>query len=65
VNSHRLLVRGTRIPFSEGMKKTLAKADRVHRNRSLAILIFSLLLMIGIGSIVFKRIKSLKGRKRS
>lgn len=62
VNSHRLLIRGTRIPFDNGMKKTLVEADHVRRNVYLAILIFSLLLIIGLISVVFKRIKALKAR---
>ncbi|EOH77542.1 class C sortase [Enterococcus malodoratus] len=62
VNSHRLLVRGTRIPFDNGMKKTLVEADHVRRKMSLAILIFSLLLITGLIGVVFKRIKALKAR---
>ena len=62
VNSHRILVRGTRIPFDNGMRKTLVEADHVRRKMSLAILIFSLLLITGLISVVFKRIKALKAR---
>ncbi|MGM0167749.1 sortase A [Enterococcus sp. AZ135] len=62
VNSHRLLVRGTRIPFDDEMKETLAEADRIQRNKYLAITIFCLLLIVGVGSVIHKRVKAAKSR---
>lgn len=60
VNSHRLLVRGTRIPFNDRMKKEITQADHTRRNKYLMITIFSLLMIIGISSVIFQKVKVMK-----
>lgn len=60
VNSHRLLVRGIRVPFNNKMKKKIVEADRVRHKRYLTIIILSLLLIIGVNGVIIKRIKDRK-----
>lgn len=62
VNSHRLLVRGTRIPFNQEIKKSLAAAERARRNKYLAIAAGSISLIVVVGVIIVNRVKAMKAR---
>ena len=63
VNSHRLLVRGVRVPFNEDMKKDLAEADQTRQKKYLGVTLLSLLSTVAVGGIAFKRIKNRKKEK--
>lgn len=58
VNSHRLLVRGVRVPFDDEMKKNLVEADQAQQKKYLGVTLFSLLLTIGVSGIAFKRVRN-------
>lgn len=63
VNSHRLLVRGVRVPFDDEMKKSLAEADQARQKKYLGVTLFSLLLTVGVSGIAFKRVRNRKKGK--
>ena len=58
VNSHRLLVRGVRVPFNENMKKDLAEADQDRQKKYLGVTALSLLFAVAVGGIAFKRARN-------
>lgn len=63
VNSHRLLVRGLRVPFTEDMKKDLAEADQNRQKKYLGVTALSLLLTVAVGGIAFKRVRNRRKEK--
>lgn len=58
VNSHRLLVRGVRVPLNENMKKDLAEADQDRQKKYLGVTALSLLFAVAVGGIAFKRARN-------
>lgn len=57
INSHRLLVRGRRIPFKAEMKKEIHKANQNKKAFNVAIIIGSILLLLLTGKLIKSKFK--------
>lgn len=60
VNSHRLLVRGTRVPFKDSMKKSIKQGKRMRKIYYAAIIIGGSLLILLVVWVLIKRFKTRK-----
>lgn len=60
INSHRLLVRGYRVPYQKAMQKKIDDIDRDIQLRQLLLLIGCLLLAVLLIALIYQRIRAAK-----
>ncbi|MDT2770748.1 class C sortase [Enterococcus pseudoavium] len=64
INSHRLLVRGHRIPYKEPMKQKITSADRGVKLQQIAVLLGCLLAVGLIAGLIYQRVKAARIAQR-